>query len=165
MRIHHSMASAALVPAAIVAAFGAAFSAQATTDTDALELNGRYQATSDGQWAQTNDQFHNQATVTAIWTITSNCVNPMECTGQVSSDQGWTAPLQLVGGNMWRVVHDVPNWEQCNNGLPAAPGHQIFRFSADEQLTGDDHTVGPSGACGVNKWLVIDLPFKLVKIG
>src|SRR5579875_1559336 len=163
MRLVHAMASATLTAGTMILGFDA--SAWATTDTDALALNGRYQATSDGQWATTNDQFHNEATVTSIWTITSSCTNPMECTGQVTSDQGWTAPLQLVGGNMWRVVHDVPNWEQCGDDRPAATGHQVFRFSADEKLAGDDHTVGPSGACGANRWLVIDMPFKLVKIG
>lgn len=163
MRVMHAVAGATLIAATMIPGFDA--SAWATTDTDALALNGKYQATSDGQWATTNDQFHNEATVTSIWTITSSCTNPMECAGQVTSDQGWSAPLQLVGGNMWRVVHDVPNWEQCGDGMPAATGHQVFRFSADEKLAGDDHTVGPSGACGANRWLVIDMPFKLVKIG
>jgi hypothetical protein len=144
---------------------GSGGSAQATTDTEALALNGTYRATSDGQWAQTNYQFHNEATVTAIWTITSTCTNVMECTGQVTSDQGWSAPLKLVGGVMWLVTHDVPNWEQCGDGMPAAPGHQMFKFSADEKLAGFDHTQGPSGACGANRWLVVDMPFKLVKIG
>lgn len=161
MRVSHAMASATLMAAAMIPAFGP----QARASSDDPALNGTYQATSDGQWAQTNDQYHTEATVTSIWTITSSCTNPMECTGQVTSDQGWTAPLKLVGGNMWRVVHDVPNWEQCGNDLPAATGHQVFRFSADDKMVGDDHTVGPSGACGVNKWLVVDLPFKLVKIG
>jgi hypothetical protein len=40
-----------------------------------------------------------------------------------------------------------------------------FKFSADEKLSGWDYTVGPSGACGANKWLVIEMPFKLVKTG
>lgn len=160
MRIGQAMASATLLAVAMIPIFGS--SAHASSDDPAL--NGTYRATSDGQWATTNEQYHTEATVTSIWTISSSCVNPMECTGQVTSDQGWSAPLQLVGGSMWKVVHDVPNWEQCASDLPAATGHQVFRFSTDETLTGDDHTVGPSGACGVNKWLVVDMPFKLVKI-
>lgn len=161
MRVVGAVASATVVAAAMIPGSGSP--AHASSDNPAL--NGTYRAISDGQWAQTNDQYHNEATVTSIWTITSTCANPMECTGQVTSDQGWSAPLQLVGGNMWRVTHDVPNWEQCDNGLPAATGHQVFRFSSDDKLAGDDHTVGPSGACGVNQWLVVDMPFKLVKIG
>jgi hypothetical protein len=60
--------------------------------------------------------------------------------------------------------HDVENWERCEDGT-TAPGHQTFKFSADEKLSGWDYTVGPSGACGANKWLVIEMPFKLVKTG
>lgn len=163
MRVGHAMANAALMAVAMMPGFAA--TAWATTDTEAMELNGKYRATSDGQLAQTNDQFHQEATVTAIWTITSSCEDPETCTGTVTSDQGWTAPMQMVGGNMWRVVHDVPDWEKCGDGMPNATGHQVFRFSADALLAGDDHTVGPSGACGANRWLVIDMPFKLVKIG
>ena len=166
MRVGHAMACGTLMAAAMIPGipgFGA--SAQATTDSEAIALNGKYRATSDGQRAHTNDQFHTEPTVTAIWTITSTCENLLSCTGQVTSDQGWSAPIQMVGGNLWRVVHDVPNWEQCGDGMPAATGHQIFRFSIDDKLEGDDKTVGPSGACGANRWLVIDMPFKLVKIG
>jgi hypothetical protein len=36
---------------------------------------------------------------------------------------------------------------------------------AEEGLEVPDYTVGPSGACGANKWLVIEIPFKLVKTG
>lgn len=91
-------------------------------------------------------------------------LHSLECSGQVTSDQGWTAPLKLVGGSIWVVAHDVPNWEQCGDGMPAATGRQIFRFATSDNLRGDDKTTGPSGACGVNKWLTIDMPFKLEKI-
>lgn len=160
MRVVWAAASATLLAAAVISPSGS----PARASSDDPDLNGTYRATSDGQWATTNDQYHDEPTVTSIWTITTSCVNPMECTGQVTSDQGWSAPAQLVGGNMWRVTHDVPHWEPCANDLPAATGRQVFRFSIDK-LVGDDHTTGPSGACGVNKWLVVDMPFKLVKIG
>jgi hypothetical protein len=88
----------------------------------------------------------------------------MDCTGRVTSDQGWSANLRLVGGDLWIVAHDVPNWEKCEDGT-TAPGHQTFKFSADEKLAGWDRTVGPSGACGANKWLTIEMPFKLVEVG
>ncbi len=31
-------------------------------------------------------------------------------------------------------------------------------------LAGEDSTIGPSGACGVNKWLTIKMPFTAVKL-
>ncbi|APA74600.1 hypothetical protein BB737_00535 [Mycobacterium avium subsp. hominissuis] len=162
MRVVGAIASATLMTASATI-LGFCAPVQASSDDDPA-LNGKYRATSDGQWAQTNDQFHSEPTVTAIWTITSTCSTPLECSGQVTSDQGWTAPLKLVGGSIWVVAHDVPNWEQCGDGMPAATGRQIFRFATSDNLRGDDKTTGPSGACGVNKWLTIDMPFKLEKI-
>jgi hypothetical protein len=32
-------------------------------------------------------------------------------------------------------------------------------------LAGKNKTVGPSGACGQNQWLTIELPMRLDKIG
>jgi hypothetical protein len=156
-----AVAGATFMTAALMSGFGP--SAHASSDSPAL--NGTYRATSDGQRAQTNYSFHTEATVTSTWTISSTCTDAMTCTGQVTSDQGWTAPLRMVGGNMWFVVHDVPNWEPCNDGMPAAPGHQTFKFSSDDPMAGFDYTVGPSGACGRNTWLVVEMPFKLAKIG
>ena len=39
------------------------------------------------------------------WTVTSSCVSPIECTGEVTSDQGWTAPLRL--DDYWFVDRDI----------------------------------------------------------
>ncbi|GFG74511.1 hypothetical protein [Mycobacterium botniense] len=161
MRVVGTIGCATLAAAAMVPGFGSLSAAS----PDSIALNGMYRATSDGQWAKTNYAYHNEATVTSVWTISSACTDPMDCSGRVTSDQGWSAPLRLVGGNMWFVTHDVENWEQCGDGMPPAPGHQTFKFSADENLSGWDYTVGPSGACGANKWLVVEMPFKLVKIG
>ncbi len=136
-------------------------------------LNGTYLALSDGKWAQTNDIFHDQASVHSTWTISSTCSTPVECTGRVSSDQGWSADAS-VHGSEWVVKRDIPNWEPCPDGS-VRTGHQIFRFyPVDERgwvnwdstvLAGFDKTVGDSGACGVNKALVIMLPFRLEKSG
>lgn len=51
-------------------------------------LNGTFTATSNGEWARSNDIFHKQNSVRAIWTISSQCSYPTECTGSVTSDQG-----------------------------------------------------------------------------
>lgn len=155
-------AAPTLLVAAVIAGWVADCSAQASPDS--LALNGTYTAVSDGKSAQTNYSFHDEATVTSIWTISSTCTDPMDCTGRVTSDQGWSANLRLIGGDLWVVVHDVANWEKCQDGS-SAPGHQMFKFTADENLTGWDYTVGPSGACGANKPLTIELPFKLTKTG
>lgn len=144
--------------------------AQASNDWG---LNGTYVATSNGEWAKTNEQFHDEASLRSTWTITTVCSYPTECTGTVTSDFGWSAPVYQTGG-VWYVKRSVENWEPCPDGT-AAPGLQIFRFapvtpdgsrvdSASTMLAGEDQTTGASGACGKNKPLFINMPFKLVKV-
>lgn len=137
-------------------------------------LNGTFTATSNGEWAKSNDVFHNQASVRALWTISSECSYPTECTGTVTSDQGWTAPIYQTGGE-WYVKHIVPQWMQCQDG-PAADGFQVFRFKrmtsngdntdpSSNTLIGEDATTGPSGACGRSLAIHITMPFKLAMVG
>ncbi len=137
-------------------------------------LNGTYTATSNGEWARTNDVFHDEKSVRALWTVTSQCSYPTECTGTVSSDQGWTAPIYQTGGE-WYVKRIVPHWMPCQDGS-SADGLQVFRFKAmtpdgsttdptSNTLVGEDATRGPSGACGRSLALFITMPFKLVKVG
>lgn len=137
-------------------------------------LNGTYTATSNGEWAKTNDVFHNEQSVRAIWTITSQCSYPGECTGSVTSDQGWTTPIYQTGG-LWYVKHVVPQWIKCQDGS-TYDGYQDFHFKAmtpggdntdptSNTLVGEDTTTGPSGACGRSRPLFIQMPFKLVKVG
>jgi hypothetical protein len=94
----------------------------------------------------------------------------------MKSDQGWSAPISMGDGLMWYVRRDVPNWERCQDGT-AFTGQQTFYFypvdpegSGEYQLgspvmAGKDKTIGPSGACGQNQWLGIELPLRLDKIG
>lgn len=165
----HGIVTAALTGTALVGALLAAPPAQAA---DKWSLNGVYTATSNGEWARTNDVFHDERSVRALWTIASQCSYPTECTGTVTSDQGWTAPIYQTGGE-WYVKHVVPNWIPCPDGS-TAPGLQVFRFkgmtpggdTADptsNTLIGEDATTGPSGACGRSLPLFITMPFKLVK--
>ena len=107
-----TVAGVMLLASIMIGDLGNAPSARADGDP----INGTYRATSVGEWAKTNDAFHNQATVTSTWTITSSCSNAQECTGQVRTDQGWSAPLYMHDGTMWYVKHDVPNWERCPDG-------------------------------------------------
>ncbi len=148
--------------------------APAAPASDKWALNGTFTATSNGEWARTNDVFHDERSVRAIWTISSQCSYPTECTGTVTSDQGWTAPIYQTGGE-WYVKHVVPNWMPCPDGT-ASDGLQVFRFKAmtpggdytdptSNTLIGDDSTTGRGGACGRGLPLFINMPFKLVKQG
>jgi hypothetical protein len=144
----------------------------AAASGDQWGLNGTYAATSNGQWAQTNDIYRDEASVRSTWTIGMTCSTPVECTGRVASDLGWSADVSIHGSE-YVVKRDIPNWEPCPDGA-ARTGHQIYRFyPVDERgwvewgstvLAGIDKTSGDSGACGINKALVITMPFRLEKI-
>jgi hypothetical protein len=147
----------------------------ASASIDDYALNGTFIATSNGDWAKTRDSYHAEATVRSTWTIASTCNDAYDCTGHVSSDKGWSAPIRR-DDTTWIVDRDIPNWEPCPDGT-AHPGHQKYRFyqvdsSGFQDLTGqspvfagEDKTVGQSGACGVSKWLTIRMPFSLQRIG
>jgi hypothetical protein len=165
------IASATTASVVLIAFFSPAPAARSTGDGSAI--NGTFTATSNGEWAQSNDVYHNEATVRSIWTIATTCTTPIDCTGTVKSDQGWTANIYTTNVQ-WYVKRDLTDWERCADGT-AAPGHQVYRFvpvGADDYLdptsttyAGEDVTTGPSGACGKNDSLQIAMPFKLVKIG
>ncbi len=133
---------------------------------DGVALNGTYTVFSDGQWAQTDQSYHDEASVTQTWTITSSCTTYQDCTGHVTSDQGWSSDLVYMSGR-WKATRTLPNWEPCQDGT-AAPGQQAFTFwrsNPDEHLVGWDQTIGPSGACGFNKWLNVTMPLRLTPVG
>jgi hypothetical protein len=147
-----------------------------------IELNGTYRAISNGDWAQSSEGpfgaggarvYRDQPTKVENWTVSSSCVSPIECTGEVKSDAGWTAALKFTG-DVWMIDRDIPNWAPCPDGT-AAPGHQNFGVWGWDEATsqrsakirdllqGFERTIAPSGACGVNKPLVIELPVRLEK--
>ncbi len=76
---------------------GALWTASATAPAHAgdcsVPISGTYTAFSDGVWAQTNYRFHDEAPVTSTWTVTSNCSTYLDCTGNVVTDAGWSAPV------------------------------------------------------------------------
>ncbi|HET6735567.1 hypothetical protein [Mycobacterium sp.] len=126
---------------------------------------GRYTAFSDGNWAESYYSYRDEVSVIATWTVDTNCRDYLYCTGTVVSDQGWTGPAICKSG-MWTITHYVPNWEPCPDGT-AATGQQRFTFFSltdSLQFQGWDRTLGPSGACGINKHLIIEMPFTLTKI-
>jgi hypothetical protein len=153
-----------------------------------IELNGTYRATSDGEWAKTNDVFRDERTVIQTWTIATSCASPLSCTGTVTSDQGWAAPIDFKS-DFWNVQRVIENWEPCPafydypgarifTGAEgtAAPGTQSFSFygrsignsgndaNNTDLLAGRERTQAPSGACGINKPLIIELPFRLERV-
>lgn len=140
--------------------------APAHADLIAAALNGRFTAISDGQWAKTNERYRDEATVTSTWTVTTTCVTVLDCSGQMTSDQGWTAEVTYTKP-MWYITRTIENWIPCQDGT-AVTGQQTFKFFVDEYdkpyLRGWDNTVGPSGACGVNKVVNIEMPFKLIPL-
>jgi hypothetical protein len=169
MRSVKTLTTATLVAATVFGGLGTASPAQATTKEE-VAINGTFRATSIGDWAQRNDQYFGEPTVYQIWTISSTCVTFQECHGTVTSDQGWSAPLYMLDGAMWKVKREVPNWERCADGSAFSGQQTFFFFPVNDNggyqvgshtLSGKDKTVGPSGACGQNQWLDITMPLRL----
>jgi hypothetical protein len=133
---------------------------------DGVAINGTFTAFSDGQWAQTNESYHDEKSVTQTWTITTTCTTYQDCTGRVVSDLGWSADLLYTSG-AWRVRHTVDNWEPCLDGT-ALPGEQTFTFWKGYPdplpMKGWDTTLGPSGGCGRNRSLNVRLRFTLTPV-
>jgi hypothetical protein len=171
MRIARALITAAVTAGAVLACPAG----PAEGSTGDWGINGTYTATSNGEWAKTNDVFHDEASIRSTWTVTTTCSYPTECTGTVTSDWGWTAPIYQKSA-VWYVKRTAENWQPCPDGT-AAPGLQIYRFypgSSDDgsaadptssTFLGEDQTSGISGSCGSSKVLFIAMPFKLVKIG
>lgn len=172
MRSVGALTTATLAAVTVVGGLGTASTAGATTKEE-VAINGTYRATSIGDWAQTNDQYHGEPTVVSTWTISSSCITFQECHGTLTSDQGWTAPIYMIDGTMWYAKRDVPNWERCEDGTAYA-GKQTYYFYpvnsnggfqlGSPTLAGKDKTIGPSGACGHNQWLVVAMPLRLDKL-
>jgi hypothetical protein len=148
-----------------------------------IALNGTYRATSNGDWAQSTVGpygaggamvYRDEPSKVETWTLNSDCISPLECYGEVKSDAGWTASLKW-NGNEWFVDRDIPNWEPCPDGT-AVTGHQTFGLWGFDPSTttrnprvrdlvvGFEKTNAPSGACGKNKPLAIQLPVRLEKL-
>ena len=164
------MRTASLLTAALSASVMMAIPLPANADQAEWGINGTYTATSNGEWARTNDRYQNESSIRQVWTISTQCSYPTECTGTVNSDWGWSAPIYQKSG-VWYVKRTVDNWEPCPDGTKS-PGMQVYRFSrttpggdmgdpAATTLVGEDQTTGVSGACGISKPLFIQMPFKL----
>lgn len=145
--------------------------AYADSGDQAWALNGVYSVLSNGDWARTNEVYHDETSVRSTWTITTTCSNATTCSGTVHSDQGWTSEI-TSGSGEYVVKRDVQHWEPCADGT-FVTGHQVFRFyPVDDRgmisigsstLAGNDVTTSDSGSCAINKDLQIALPLRLEK--
>ena len=163
------------VAATVMTVLGSLTSPQsAHAKTFGIELNGTWRVMQNGEWARTNQVLIDEKVIVETWTITSSCVSPLECTGQVTSDQGWTAAINMVKV-YWIVNRDIPNWAPCPDGT-FAPGHQKFTvwginptlnerdLRITDLLAGRVITETDSGACGVNKPLDIEVPVRMERL-
>ena len=94
MRALRVVVGVAATAMTVFGSVGVAPSAQASNY--GIELNGTWRVMSNGEWARTNQVLIDEKTTIENWTISSSCVSPIECTGTVTSDAGWTAPINLV---------------------------------------------------------------------
>lgn len=157
---------------AVVGSLGLA--APASASNYGVELNGTWEVESNGDWAKNNEVFLNEQTVVQKWTMSSSCTSPISCTGTVTSDQGWSAPM-VNHGDYWAVDVVRQNWEPCQDGTAATGAQKYFFWGVDvvtesrdmkmtDLMAGRDRTEGPSGACGINNPLVVELPMTLRRL-
>lgn len=159
--------------AAITAIGGVGGAPVAQASGFGVDISGTWEVFSDGEWARTNEVLIDERSVLETWTVSTTCVSPIECTGEVTSSLGWTGTARL--SDFWYIEHEVPNWMPCPNGTWAT-GYQMFilwgidpmtkeRITKDvETFAGRNVTKSASGACGVNQPKVIELPVRMQKI-
>jgi hypothetical protein len=162
------------VAAAAIAVLGGLAAAPSAQAQDwGVDISGKWRVYSDGEWARTNQVLIDQQSVLETWTVTTSCVSPIECSGTVTSDRGWTGSARL--DDFWFVEHEVPNWMPCPNGT-FATGYQKFQLwgmdpTIERRVTknittfaGRNITSSVSGACGVNQPRVIEIPVRMERI-
>ena len=156
------------VAATAIAVIGSVVVAPAAQAEDwGVDISGTWSVFSNGEWAKTNEVFIDEKSVQETWTVDMACASPIECTGQVTSSLGWTGSIYL--DDFYYVNHDVPNWLPCPDGT-FATGHQKFLLwgvdtatqarltKGFKEMAGRNITQSDSGACGVNRPKVIELP-------
>ncbi|OBF95587.1 hypothetical protein A5790_07765 [Mycobacterium sp. 852002-51152_SCH6134967] len=162
----------ALVAAAVAAVTVVALAPPAHAADAAL--NGRYLATSNGDFAMTNDVYRDLPSVRSTWTIAMTCIDDVNCSGTVDSDAGWSADI-VITNSEYIVKRELPDWQRCADGTGrTVTGHQSYRFfpvgdegfllPGSRVFAGFDKTSGESGACSLNEMTEIEMPFRLDKL-
>ncbi|KAA0107491.1 hypothetical protein [Mycolicibacterium sp. P1-5] len=146
-----------------------ATTAQASQDWG---INGTFAMSSNGEWAKINGRYQDQPSERNTWTISTTCISPTECTGTVTSDAGWSAPIYTTN-SLWYVKRTIPDWRFCADGA-AIEGFQEYKIypvgtdghydGASDEYTGVNRVIGPSGSCGRNQWPVIEMPIYMKKV-
>jgi hypothetical protein len=172
----HKIAAPAFAVAAMTIAATLSATPAAHADDHGVALNGTYRVTTNGDFAKVNEVRKNVPTIVETWTLSSDCVSPIECEGTATSSAGWSARLWYGYPNAyWVVDRNIAEWQFCPGGA-IAPGEQRFQFwgydpisgerimSIKNFLVGRQRTNSPSGSCGTNQPLVIETPLKLEQL-
>jgi hypothetical protein len=170
----HGVRGAAVLSAAVALVSSLGPAAPAHASNFGVELSGSYRMIMNGEWAKTNEVFIDEQTQIQTWTMSSECTSPIRCTGTVTSDQGWTAQMYTTG-DYWVAEREIANWEPCPDGTAAAGTQRFWFWGWDpinsqkgnqirDLLAGRVRTQAASGACGINKPLVIEVPIRLEKL-
>ncbi len=173
MRATRLLRGLAATSLAAIAVLGPAPSAQADDEDWGVDITGTWRVYSDGEWARTNNVKVKEQSVLETWTVNVSCASPIECTGEVHSDRGWTGTARL--DDFWYVEHVVPNWMPCPNGTFATGYQKFLLWGVDRPtqhrvkrnittIAGRNITKSDSGACGVNQSKVIEIPVSMEKI-
>ena len=135
-------------------------------------INGTWAYSVNGDWAKINSRYEDQPSERGTFTISTDCTSPTDCSGTVTSDQGWNAPIYTTNG-IWYIKRSLENWRYCENGTPIG-GQQVYMFypiswdgrymAGSDEYTGDQKTTGPSGSCGRNQWPTIEIPFYMKRV-
>ena len=168
MPVTTRVAAAAVVASATMISLGVA-PAQAQPEWG---INGTFATSVNGDWAKVNERYEDQPSERATWKISTQCISPTDCSGTVTSDQGWTAPIYTVNG-LYYIKRAVQNWRYCADGTPIE-GLQVYKLypvgfdghfdASSHEYTGEQQTTGPSGSCGRNQWPAIRAPFYMKQI-
>lgn len=171
MRSMNAAAIATLAAASLAGGIATAPAARAYDPS----INGTYTATQIGDWAKTRQVYHDEDVIRSTWRITTSCSTAQDCTGQVVSDQGWTAPVTMHDGLTWYLKREIPNWETCADGTSYSGNDNIYFYPANPEtgentlgspvLAGREKTVAASGGCGYNSPLIVEQPIRLDRIG
>ncbi|OBG41733.1 hypothetical protein [Mycolicibacter heraklionensis] len=132
--VRNSFRAVAVCAAAVISA-GPAYA-------DPPLLNGEYQG-ADQEFA---------------WTIATSC-SQADCNGTVSSNQGWTSPMNLVDGH-WQFSVTKPDGGICADGNYAPA---IIRVSIDPVSLGGVVTTSSDGECPGST--LASKPFQLHQLG
>ena len=126
------MSTSELIAVAVVMVGVAAMCSAPTADaSEDPAINGTFTVQSNGQWATTNDVYRDEAVVRSTWTVSTSCTTILDCSGTVASDQGWTAPVNLVGDE-WHVLH---TGQELGTLPRTAPSSTVLSCTASIPLT------------------------------